>query len=34
MLTYSEIITTAALVVSIARLILEIIKYSDDHKKK
>ena len=34
MLTYGEIIATVALIVSIVRLVLEIIKYMDEHKKK
>jgi len=34
MLTYGEIITTVALVVSIVRLVLEFVKYSDEQKKK
>ena len=34
MLTYGEFIATVALVVSIIRLVLEIIKYLDEHKKK
>ena len=34
MLTYGEIIATVALIVSIVRLVLDIIKYSDEHKKK
>ena len=34
MLTYGEIIATVALIVSIVRLVLDIFKYLDDHKKK
>ena len=34
MITYSEIIATVALVVSIARLVLDIVKYFDERKKK
>ena len=34
MLTYGEIIATVALVVSIVRLVLEFVKFSDEHKKK
>ena len=34
MLTYGEIIATVALIVSIVRLVLDIIKYMDEHKKK
>ena len=34
MLTYGEIIATVALIVSIIRLVLEFIKYMDEHKKK
>jgi len=34
MLTYGEIIATVALIVSIVRLVLEFVKYSDEHKKK
>ena len=34
MLTYGEIIATVALVVSIVRLVLDIVEYMDDHKKK
>ena len=34
MLTYGEIIATVALIVSIVSLVLDIIKYSDEHKKK
>ena len=34
MLTYGEIIATVALIVSIVRLVLDIVKYLDEHKKK
>ncbi len=34
MLTYSEIISTIVLVVSVARLVLDIVKYFDETKKK
>ena len=34
MLTYGEIIAAVALVVSIVRLVLDIVKYLDEHKKK
>ena len=34
MLTYGEFIATVALLVSIVRLVLDIVKYSDEHKKK
>ena len=34
MLTYGEFIATAALIVSIARLVLDIVKYLGEHKKK
>ena len=34
MLTYGEIIATVALIVSIVRLVLDIVEYLDDHKKK
>ena len=34
MLTYGDIIAAAALIVSIVRIVLEIVKYMDEHKKK
>ena len=34
MLTYSEIISTIVLVVSVARLVLDIVKYFNETKKK
>ena len=34
MLTYGEFIATVALLVSIVRLVLDIVKYSNEHKKK
>ena len=34
MLTYGDIIATVALIVSIVRVVLEIVKYMDEHKKK
>ena len=34
MLTYGEIIATVALIISLVRLVLDIIKYMDEHKKK
>ena len=34
MLTYGEIIATVALLISVARLVLDIVKYLDEYKKK
>ena len=34
MITYSEIIATMALIISIVRLVLDIVKYFDEQKKK
>ena len=34
MITYSELIATVALVVSVARLVLDVVKYHNEHKKK
>ena len=34
MLTYGEIIATVAVLISIARLVLDIVKYLDETKKK
>ena len=34
MLTYGEIIATAALLISVARLVLDVVKYLDETKKK
>ena len=32
--TYGDFITTAAVIISLVRLVLEIIRYSDENKKK
>ena len=34
MFTYGDIITTVALIISIVRLVLDIIRYTDENKKK